>query len=70
MAKDLLGRLDELHEELNASDELSQAPLLDQLDQIVMSLEAAGDAVPVWTRSWLAERAEAEVEDMFDNMPV
>jgi hypothetical protein len=70
MANDLMGRLDELHKDLNTADELAQAALLDQLDQIVMSLEAAGQKVPVWTRSWLAERAEAEVEDMFDNMPV
>lgn len=70
MQDDLKNRLTTIRPEMDTAEGARAEELLDQLEQIAMSLEADGAPVPGWVKARIASRVDEAVEDMFDNMPV
>lgn len=70
MTKALEARVETLLTEIQAQPTGQRGPLLDQLEQVVMSLDVEGGVVPAPARALIAAHVDARIEDQFDNMPL
>lgn len=70
MSEKLKQRIDALRSEIESADEPDRIELTEQLAYAVQQLQDRGVSAPRWARARVSASHDAEVEEMFDNMPV
>ncbi|MFZ5961818.1 hypothetical protein ACOXXX_02615 [Thalassococcus sp. BH17M4-6] len=68
--QELSHRLSTLQSEIARSDAQTRSALVDQLAHAVRALESFGGTVPRAARRVIENQRDAEIEAMFDNLPV